>query len=411
MLNKIKNLGKDELIKGSLILFFMIGLFNLFNYLFHFLMARMLGPADYGIFAVLMSILYIFSFPSEAIQTVITKYTSKFNMKKEYGKIKDLLYKSMEKGILAAFLIFLLLLPVAFFLSSFLKIKFSLFFLANFFIFYVFMIPLVRGIMQGRKKFALLGINMIIESSIKVVLAVIFVLIGWKVYGAIGGLIVGSIFAFIFAFVPIKEVLSSKRESENFSGIYRYSMPFITAIIAITLMYSLDIILAKRFFSPEIAGKYAVLSMLGKMIFFGTSAIGKTMFPLSSEGHENGKDTRKMFVKSIKIALLIIGTALLFYLLFPKLIISILFGSLYTDVYSLLFIVGLSFAFISVSNIIVLYNLSMNRMKKSSFTLLFFVLLQVVLLSIFNSTLLEFSLSFLIVNFLMFIYSLFLIKK
>ena len=85
MLEKIK---KDGLIRGSLVMFIMIGIFNVLNYVFQMSMARLLGPADYGILAVLMSIVYIFGIPSEAIQTVITRYTSKLGIKKENGKIR-----------------------------------------------------------------------------------------------------------------------------------------------------------------------------------------------------------------------------------------------------------------------------------------------------------------------------------
>ena len=66
-------------------------------------------------------------------------------------------------------------------------------------------------------------------------------------------------------------------------------------MLAIVLMYSLDIILAKRFFSAEDAGKYAVISMLGKMIFFGTAAIGKAMFPFTSENYESGKERERAY--------------------------------------------------------------------------------------------------------------------
>lgn len=46
MLDKIKEMRKDELLKGSLILFIMMGVFNIFNYAFQISMAKMLGPAD-----------------------------------------------------------------------------------------------------------------------------------------------------------------------------------------------------------------------------------------------------------------------------------------------------------------------------------------------------------------------------
>jgi O-antigen/teichoic acid export membrane protein len=411
MIDEIKRLGKDELVKGSFILFIMINIFNLLNYLFQFFMARLLGPSDYGILAVLSSLIYIFAIPSEAIQTIMTKYTSDLNLNREYGKIKDLFYRTLKKTLKMSSVIFLLLIPIAFILSNFLKINLSLLLLTNFFIFCVFILPITRGILQGTRKFFKLGLTMAIEALTKVILAVSLVFLGWKVYGAIGAALISVLIGFIVTIFFVKGILTSKRERTNIQGIYSYSFPVFVTISTIILMYSLDIILAKRFFAPDIAGKYAVISMLGKIIYFGTFAIGKTMFPMSNENHENGKNTSRILIKSIKMVSVLSAAILLIYLLFPKFIISTLFGAVYTDVSSILFIIGLTFTFISLSNILILYSLSINKIKRSCFSLLFFVLLQIVLLNIFHSSLLEYSLAFLAVSFLMFVYSLFLVKR
>ena len=66
------------LIGGSLILLITFNLYHAFNYFFHFAMARMLTIADYGVLVALYSIIYIFTIFSESVQTIITKYASKF---------------------------------------------------------------------------------------------------------------------------------------------------------------------------------------------------------------------------------------------------------------------------------------------------------------------------------------------
>ena len=106
MLKKIGSLWKDELVRGSLVLFLMINLFNFLNYVFHFTMARMLTVEDYGVMVVLMSFVYVFSIPVEAIQTIISKYTSKFS--KSPGKIKDLFLMTMKKAVRISVLLFML---------------------------------------------------------------------------------------------------------------------------------------------------------------------------------------------------------------------------------------------------------------------------------------------------------------
>ncbi|MDO8623034.1 MAG: oligosaccharide flippase family protein [archaeon] len=408
-----KQTFSSELARGSLILFVMLGVFNILNYTFQISMARLLGPKDYGILAVLMSIIYIFGIPNEAIQTIVTKYTSKFNIKKEYGKMKDLMYRSMKKGFLAACIIFLLYVPTAYFLSGYLGIDFILILLIGSFIFYVFSVPIIRGIIQGRKKFTGLGTSLVMEGFVKVSASVILVLIGWKVYGAVIGLILSGFFAFVLSFPIIKEVLISKRERENFHEIYKTNIPILICISCIVFMYSLDVIIAKRFFSPEVAGQYAFISMIGKAIIFISLAVSKAMFPISSEKHESGEKTTKLFKKSLFVVSALSLCSLLLYLFFPEQIVKILsVGSTqYLGAANILFIVGLSFSFISIANVIILYGLSVDRIKKSSFFLIFFVILEVVLLSLFNSSLLEFSISLLIASFSMLLYSILVIRR
>ena len=116
------NFRKDELVKGSIVLFLMVGIFNVVNYAFHFAMARMLDPGNYAILVVLTSVGAIFSVPSEAIQTISSKYSSKFV--KNAGKLKDLIIRGMKKALKLSSLCYLLYIPVALFLSFFLDIKF-----------------------------------------------------------------------------------------------------------------------------------------------------------------------------------------------------------------------------------------------------------------------------------------------
>ncbi len=413
MYNKINQLRKDALIRGSFILFMMLILYNIFNYVFQISMARMLGPADYSILAALMSIIYVFAIPNEAIQTVISKYTSKFTAFNKKGKIKYLLFRSMNQGLIFSFLIFLILIPLSLFLSYFLRISFPLMILTSLFIFYVFTFPITRGIIQGQKKFMALGTNLTVESIIKAGFAIFFVALGLKVYGAMFAVVVGWIISFILSFFVIKDVIKAKREEEKFGKVYETNLPVIIAITSIVLMYSLDIILARRFFLPQNAGEFAFVSLIGKVIFFVSAAIGKALFPISSEDFVRGKKTSDLFKKSLFLVSLIAFFALIVYLFFPQEIIYLI--SLGSDQYlaasNILFIIGLSYSFLSITNIIVLYKLSIDKINRRAYCLLAFPIFQVILLSLFHSSLSEFAISLLISNSLMLLYSLYLIEK
>lgn len=401
---------KDELVNGSITLLIMLGVFNVLNYVFQMSMAKMLGPLDYGVLAALMSIVYIFGIPSEAIQTVLAKYTSRFRVKNENGKIKDLLLKSLKKAARFSLIFFLLFLILSVFLSSLLKINYFLLALTGLLIFYSFIIPINRGILQGSKKFRELGWNMILESAIKVIASIGLVFVGLRVSGAMGAVLAAGIIAFFFSFFSIKEVLKSKKKKESFKGIYRYSLPSLIAITSIVLMYSMDIIIARVYFSAELAGQYAFISLIGKTIIFANTAIGKAMFPLTSEKFEKGHETSSLFKKSLILISIISAAALILFITMPELLVKILSlgSSKYLAAANVLFIVGLAFTFTSFSNIIVLYKLSIGKMKKSSILLLAFALLEIIMLCIFHSDIVSFSISLAIANFLLLLYSVFL---
>ena len=411
MLEKISLLKKDEFVKGSLILFIMLNIFNFLNWIFHFSMARMLGAADYGILAVLMSVGYVFGISAEAIRNVISRYTSKLNSKKEYGKMKNLLKRSFRKGFKISFFIFIVYLFLALWLSSFLDIEFLLLGLVGLLIFSDFLFaPIIRGILQGTKQFKKLGISMIIEASIKLLVGIFLVYLGFRVYGAIGAVIF-SIFVSIFiSLFFLKTIIKSKEKRFKTEKIYSYSLPFFISVISITLIFSLDVIIAKRFFTAEIVGKYAIASLLGKMIFWGTAPIAQAMFPLSSESFENKKRTRNLLYKAAIFLFFLCLAAVIVFTLFPKFIISLLFGSQYTDISKILVFMGISFSILAFTNLIVVYALSKNK-SSFSFALPIFAIIEIVLLSVFSASILQYALAFLFSNLLMFFGTIILIKN
>mgnify|MGYP001559613218 CR=1 FL=1 len=207
----------------------------------------------------------------------------------------------------------------------------------------------------------------------------------------------------------LKKTTKVKTTKADVSGIYSYSFPVFLVMLTIMIMASLDIIFVKSYFSSEIAGQYAVASMLGKMIFFGTFAIGKAMFPLTSEQHEKGEKTKEVFKKSFFIVLVLCVLAVLAFFFLPRLMISVLFGSRYLAVSGILGFVAIAYSLLSLSNISLIYLLSMHNKKASLFVV--FILLEILSFVLFHSSLKEFVLGFTAANFIMFIFSLLFIKN
>ena len=190
-----------------------------------------------------------------------------------------------------------------------------------------FIYPLVAGSLQGMKKFSTLGWNTLLVFFIKIIIAIILVIFGFKVYGAILGFILGMIFGFIFALPYIKEIINAKRDDDGTKILTKENSLIFCAILVFVFMYSIDVILARVFFSSEIAGQYAVLSTIGKMILFSTMPIGNAMFPISAERHYAKTKTSGIIKKASLYVFMLCATAIAIFIIFPELIIKLLFGN------------------------------------------------------------------------------------
>ncbi|MEK6895531.1 MAG: oligosaccharide flippase family protein [Nanoarchaeota archaeon] len=392
-----------DLVKGSFILIIFFGLFNLLNFLFQFTMARKLSVDDYGILAALTSLVYIFVIFAETTQTAISDYVSK---EKDKGKVKDIILRWFSKGTKFALVVFVFYSIIAILFSIYAKIDYPLLLLNGLFIFSVFVIGITRGALQGEKKFFSLGVNMVAEATIKLSFAIFFVLLGFKVYGAVLGVLLGAFSGFLLSFIPLKDVFNSERKKEYAANHKNYLKPAFLITSIVFLMYTLDVLIAKIFLDEFSAGAYAIAATIAKTIFFGTLPVSKAMFPLSSS-EESKKESNKILFSSIGVILVLVLIALSFFYLIPDFIIKIFSGKIISESVSVLFYLGIGIGLVSLSNLILLYKLS-RGITKGYGLLAIFPLIEIILLIVFSGGIVTFARTFAIVNGLFFIGSVFL---
>ncbi len=382
----------SKLIRGSFILLVAFGIFNVFNFAYQLVMARFLSVENYGILATLSSIIYIFAIFSESIQTVIVKYIVGAGK----GEIRNILTRSLRKTRIWSTRVFVVYLIISILLTSLLGIPYWLLALNGLIVYFMFLLPVTRGVLQGRKQFVALGTNLVIESTLKLIISMVLVLIGWEVYGAIGGFLMGALFAFVASFIPLRDIYKTPEKFSKTENIYEYARPtgFITAIVV--LFYSADVLIAKLVFAPEIAGAYAIASILGKAIFWISVPIGKAMFPLTAENNQE-KNKDKIFMNAIAIVLLLALIVISGFYLFSNQIIYIFSGKNIPDASSILIYLGISFSIIALTNLILLYKLSLGYLKRYwIFAICNFI--EIIVLFMASKNLQTFSIAFLIMS-------------
>lgn len=378
----------NVLLKDNFNLFFTMFLAFIINYVFHFYVGRTLGPKDYGTFGVLLSIVYIIVMPLMAIQTTISKYVAELNAKNEKLELHYLFLKSLKKIGVFGLIVSILFLIISPSLSSFLKIDVisSLIILGSS-IAFAFLVPVVRGFLQGLQKFKLLGLTFLIESLSKILLGIPLVFFGFGINGAISGFALSFVLPLFVLFYFIKRgFFKEKGRKFNTSQIYSYSFPVLVMLVVLTGLYSWDVVLVKRFFDPIAAGQYAALSLFGKIIFFATLSISMVMFPKVLESNSENKGSLSILFKSILIALFLGLSASLLYFLIPNFIITMLFGEEFLVISPLLWIFGIVMTIFSICYLISFYNMALHRTKFLYF-IIFFNVLEIFLITLFHNSL------------------------
>lgn len=301
---------------------------NGFNYLYHLIMGRMLGPSSYGVLASLFSILYIAGVVPLSIGFAIVKFISSARNKKERISIYKAIRKLIIKVAIGISILVFILSPQ---IAKFLHIeKVSDISLISIVVFFSLVTLVNQASSQGILKFYGVVIPMITSSLAKLLFGVAFVALGFSVGGAVFGIVLASLFAYIVSLKYIKRFRDKVVEKEfDLRRFLRYAFPVLMQALAFTCIFTVDLILVKHFFPPFEAGLYAALSTLGKIVYFAAQPITAVMFPIVSGKRAKGEQYQKVFYMSILTTFLMSSAVVLFYYLFPNIAIGVLYGKEY----------------------------------------------------------------------------------
>jgi O-antigen/teichoic acid export membrane protein len=359
-----KRFIKGSIFKGSLIVSSLIFIGSFFNYLFNMIMGRLLGPADYGILAALLAIVYVLAVFSSSVQLMTTKYTSIYKAEEAEDKINVLFWQMNKKMFWVSIFSFLLIFSLSPLIASFLNIPscktvmiFSLIFLVT------FLAPVNRGILQGLQRFFYFAGSFIIESGIKLLTGVLLVILGFGVNGAAIAPFIGVLLAYLIIFIPLLKLFKKRKKKIHlpWKEMLVYTKPVFLTTLGLSSFMIVDVFLVKHYFPPFEAGIYAALALMARVVFFITGPINQVMFPLVAESYQKKKKHTGFLLDSVFLVTLLSAAVLLFYYFFPDLSIKIIFGSAYLAVKPYLVFFGFAVFMYSLANVLIFYYLAIQR--------------------------------------------------
>jgi len=385
-----KKLIHHELISGSFYVF-VGGMFaNVFAFLLNLVLARKLSYADYGSFASLSAIITLAAILAGSVNTIIVRFVAEYFSKHEDDKLKLFYEKTFKIFIVLSILISLLFIILSPLIKNYLNID-------N--IWYVVLVgvgisafylqSLNSAFLQGLMKFKLISLLNAVGSFIKLLVGVVLVLFGLKVFSGLLAILVMSLGVFIVGLIPLRFLLA-KRKVQNvhvpIREIFKYSLPSFFTILFLTFFTSADVILVKHFFNAHDAGFYAGLSLIGKVIFYFTGPIPLVMFPLLVKRYHNGENFHGLFYLALLLVLLPSLAIAGFYFLFPKFVVDLFLGGRdYLFITPYLGIFGIYLSIFSMLNVCVSFFLSINK-TKVIFPVATAAIFQVILIYIFHNS-------------------------
>lgn len=345
---------KHDFEKNSMILFILMMSTNVCNYLFQIIVGNLLAVDDYGIVNTVLSLVGVLSIPNTIVTLIAARYIALNSMKEEENRLPSILNTLIKfAGIVSVVLIIIVLCS----LNSIAKlfdignrgyiIGALLVSITNLFL------AVTAGTLQGMKKFFPYGVQTIFVAAGKLILSVVLILLGWRIYGVIVAVAAGTVIAIVYGIAHmgtfVKAALSYKGCcTVDIPEFCKYAVAAIVAQGCVIAITNGDVLLVKAYFSDTETGIYSSAAVIGKIAMYISTAIIATLFPMVVEKYQKGEDTIPLFKKALLYgggmsAVCGLGMSVL-----GKYVIGILFGERYMAAieilpYVCIFVIPLTF--------------------------------------------------------------------
>ena len=351
-----------KFIRNNIIILAFFNSASVFNYLFQVVVGRSISSIDYGVFNSLFAMVSIFTAPVSVVHIVFSRFIVNLSLS-GLGKVKSLFTKSFKiifvlsgtillGGIIAIPLIkdFFHLEVTTPIVLVFITICFSMLF------------PIPFAILEGLHRFTRLGIGSSCTPLIRFFGALFFVAgLGWGVNGALLTAATASVFTLGFGLWSLKDIFKVSSEPLP-DGIFRdmanYSGPVFLSTSMIMILGTIDISLVRHYCSPEEAGLYATAAILGRIALFLPGALITVLFPSAAKARALGEKDGYILWTSLSLTAFLAFSGALLFNLWPEQFISLFLGDQYREAASLLKIISIAMAILSLTNVIASYSLA-----------------------------------------------------
>ncbi|HYK08159.1 MAG TPA: glycosyltransferase, partial [Candidatus Eisenbacteria bacterium] len=250
-----------------------------------------------------------------------------------------------------------------------------------------------RGFISAKLMFGSLAIINFVDPIVKFLSAIILVYFhktSWTFAAIPLSVFATFITGYLLVVTQIKQTSFNApvQEIRKFSKKF-FTASFLTSFSSIVFM-SMDIIMANHYLSSFEAGKYALLSLVGKMIYFLGGLTTPFVVPLLSRNEGANKDTKKTLHMLLLSTSLLAGIGFICFGIFGSFSIPLLYGAKAETIVTYLLFFGFGMTCFTVSKVFINYYL-VKRMYTFTVVASFLGVLQFVLLVMFHKNAASFA--------------------
>ena len=324
-----KSIGVE---KGALYLMIVQVVFLASGYLIHAGLGRLLGPASYGIFGV---VIYLVTLGLDFLRAGIPQAASKY-IAEDNSKAEAIMNKTVKLQLIYALLVFSIYLLLADLFADLLgDPSLSVYIRCSAFIipagaFFALYINFLNGLRWYNKQAQVMFFSII--AKVAGVFALVF--LGYAIYGAIFGYLVEPLVGFALGWFFLKGGKGAKdgRNDVDQKKIMSFAMPVILFSISFTFLISADLFFVKRILMENVeVGYYTAASMLSRVPFFILSALGFALFPAISRSTaiNDVHQTKRYIARSMRYLLMFLLPTILLISATSESLVSLFYSSAY----------------------------------------------------------------------------------
>jgi len=385
--------------QGSLVFVLATTAVNGLNLVHNVLMGRLLSPSDYSQLTFIITLQLLVGMLPTVLQTVVARFSARYTAQTSDSLLHDL-YKTASRsgwsigGGLAIILMLLSPLIVSTFKLNDLGIVFPILIVVPMFV----KAGVDRGVLQGVDAYYWLTGAYVSEGVIRLVMSVILgyalLAVGRSLEGAIWGLAQSMFVIWVVGWLALRHIQFNRQDvPPDTLNAERHEWVILARATAIALVGQIlitnsDFILVKTFFSPEDAGLYAAISVLGRIVYFGALPLTILLVPMISRRQALNQSTRPILILLVGGGVTICGVLILLAAIFAPLVLTLLYGETYVVAAGLLAPYALAASLYTLTNLVITYQLSLGAGREAMLPILA-GFAQIVLVFIFHESLMQ----------------------